>query len=44
MRKDFAAYIRNSGYKNLVLYGPSGDEVGCTLILREKYTKISDIM
>ncbi|CAJ2631982.1 unnamed protein product [Trifolium pratense] len=44
LNKDFATYIRNSGFDSVVLYGPQGDEVPCKLVLKnsrnKEYTKI----
>ncbi|GAU30497.1 hypothetical protein TSUD_18770 [Trifolium subterraneum] len=34
LNKDFATYIRNYGFQNVILYGPQGDELNCKLLLR----------
>jgi hypothetical protein len=42
LSKDFATYIRKSGYKTLLLYGPGGDEISCSILRRKKSTKIGE--
>ncbi|GAU37750.1 hypothetical protein TSUD_102660 [Trifolium subterraneum] len=38
LTKEFANYIRTSGFGNLRLYGRQGDEIACSMLIRN-YTK-----
>jgi hypothetical protein len=40
LTKEFAAYIRQTKFKTLLLYGPSGDEFSCSILRSKQQTKI----